>query len=73
MQLEVLGASLPTDTVAALSPVEEHLAVAEYLVDGAESGTPLLPPFLPLGFAALVPGLSAFLTVHNKSIRLSYR
>ena len=70
MQLEILRALLPADTVTALSPVAEHFAVLEYFVDGAEGSAAFFSFFLPLGPATLVAGLPAFLAGHKKVFSL---
>jgi len=73
---KILDALFPADAIATLAPIEKHLSVAEYLPNRSESGTPLLLLFLPLGFAALVPGFTAFMTVHkgfSPSVQLSCR
>jgi hypothetical protein len=67
---KILDTLFPADTVAALPAIEEHLPIAEHLVQGTEGGAPFLLLFLPLGLAALVPGLPAFLTAHKKVFSL---
>ena len=55
VKLEVLGALLPTNAVAALLPVIEHGPVGEGFLQGADSGVPGLQSCLPPCPAAFVP------------------
>lgn len=73
MHLKVLDRLLPPYSVAALAAIKEHLPVAEHFCQRSQSGATVLPLFPPLLFSPLVAAFSPFLTVHNKSIRLSYR
>ena len=70
---KVLNTLFPPYSVTAFSAISEHFAIGENLVDWPESIRPGLLLHFPPCFAALIPGLPAFLACHNKSIRLSYR
>lgn len=66
VKLEVLGALLPTNAVAALLPVIEHGSVGEGFLQCADSGVPGLQSCLPPCPAASVSRLAALLACHNR-------